>query len=61
MACAARTDIVFTTDGPAVRDGEDDDDEADLGRNLAGPSKEAIEKFTQHGKYACVVIRVRSS
>ena len=35
-------------------EGEDsDDEEAYRFRNFAGPSKDAMDKFEQHGKYSC--------
>jgi hypothetical protein len=53
VANAARTEIVLSTDGPSAGDaGMDEDEDAMLERNLAGPSKDAVDKFEQHGEYA---------
>ena len=53
IALAARTEIVLSTDGPPVMptddlDGEDDV-EIDIGERLAGPSKDAMARFSPHG------------
>lgn len=48
---AGRIEIVLSTDGLPERHDDDSEDE-DRVRNFAGPSKEAIEKFVQHGESA---------
>lgn len=44
-----RTEVVLAIDGDAALISHDSDDE-DVVRNLAGPSKDAQEKFTRHGE-----------
>jgi hypothetical protein len=42
----------MTTDGPPIMPTDEldgDDDAVDIGRRLAGPSKEAMDKFVQYG------------
>lgn len=48
VALASREEIVLSTDGEARGLAEMEGDE-DAVRNFAGPSEEAIEKFTRHG------------
>ncbi|OCF79113.1 topoisomerase 1-associated factor 1 [Kwoniella mangroviensis CBS 8886] len=53
IVLAARTEVIISTDGEdaALRqadDSDDDDDDERGPRNFAGPSKEAVDKFTQH-------------
>lgn len=47
MAVAAREEITLSTDGEPLRPSEMREDENAV-RNFAGPSKDAIEKFTPH-------------
>ena len=59
LAHAARTEVVLSVDGVqrALEDGDDGDmDEDRRTRNFAGPSKDAIAKFSQYGASRLIVI-----
>lgn len=53
IALAFRNEVVFAVDGDVALVSHDSDDE-DVIRNLSGPSKDAQEKFTPHGKLKCL-------